>query len=84
MRNIGESASGRPLEFSEHYIQYKLRLKTASIFSWTLLAYAYNLSYLGGQAQEDCGSKPAQTNCSGDPHLKKTLHEKGLVEWFKV
>jgi hypothetical protein len=34
--------------------------------------------------QEDCGSKPARANSSTRPYLKKTLHKKRLVEWFKV
>jgi hypothetical protein len=46
-----------------------------------LVAHACNPSYSGGRDQEDHGSKPAQVN---RPYLEKTLHKKGLVEWFKV
>jgi hypothetical protein len=47
-------------------------------------AHTCNPSYSGGRDQEDCSSKPAQANSFRDPILKKTLHKKGLVEWFMV
>jgi hypothetical protein len=50
-----------------------------------LVAHAYNPSNSGGRDQEDCGSKPAQANSSGDPILKKLfIKKKGLLEWLKV
>jgi hypothetical protein len=48
------------------------------------VAHACNLSYLGGRDWEDRNSKPAWANSSQHPSSKKTLHEKGLVEWLKV
>jgi hypothetical protein len=41
-------------------------------------------SYSGGRDQEVGSLKPAWANSSSDPILKKTLHKKGLVEWFKM
>jgi hypothetical protein len=52
--------------------------------SWVPVAHAYNPSYSGGRDQEDLSSKPAQENSSQDLYLKKTHHNKGLVEWLKV
>jgi hypothetical protein len=34
--------------------------------------------------QEDCGSKPAQSNSSRDSISKKPVTKIGLMEWFKV
>jgi hypothetical protein len=48
------------------------------------VAHACNPSYLVGRDQEDRNSKPAWANLLKDPILKKTYHEKGLVEWLKV
>jgi hypothetical protein len=48
------------------------------------VAHACNPNYSGGRDQEDRSSKPAKTNTSGDPILKKIFHKKGLVEWLKV
>jgi hypothetical protein len=58
-------------------------IKTGMI-SWALVAHACNPSCSGGRDQEDQGSKPAQGNSLQDPILKKTYHQKGLVEWLKV
>jgi hypothetical protein len=52
--------------------------------SQALVAHACNPNYSGGRDQEDRSSKPAKTNTSGDPILKKIFHKKGLVEWLKV
>jgi hypothetical protein len=49
-----------------------------------LVAHSYNPSYLGGRDQEDCSSKPAWVNSTGDPILKKPITEVGLVDWLKV
>jgi hypothetical protein len=54
--------------------------------SWAPVAHTCNPSYSGGIDQEDCGLKPAQTNSSMRPYLKKrkkTFTEKGLAEWLK-
>jgi hypothetical protein len=51
---------------------------------WAPVAYAYNPSYSGSRDQEDSSSKPTQANSLQDPISKKTYHNKGLVEWFKV
>jgi hypothetical protein len=48
------------------------------------VAQVCNPSYLGGRDQEDLGSKPAQATSLRDSYLEKSLHKKGLVEWFKV
>jgi hypothetical protein len=48
------------------------------------VAHACNPSYSGGRDQEDFGSKPACTNNSKDPILKKKNHKIGLVEGLKV
>jgi hypothetical protein len=48
-----------------------------------LVAHACNPSYSGGRDQ-DSDLKPAWANSSHDPILKKTQHEKGLMEWLKV
>jgi hypothetical protein len=37
-----------------------------------------------GREQKDQGSRPAQANSSQHPILKKTLHNKGLVEWLNL
>jgi hypothetical protein len=58
--------------------------KKVSIAGCQGLAHVCNPSYSGGNDQEDRGSKPAQVNGLKDPILKKILHKKGLVEWFKV
>jgi hypothetical protein len=47
-------------------------------------AVAYNPSYSGSRAQEDCSSKPARTNSSRDPVSKKSITKIGLVEWLKM
>jgi hypothetical protein len=47
------------------------------------MASACNPSYSGGRDQEDCSSKPAWANSSGDP-VSKTLRKNGLVEWLQV
>jgi hypothetical protein len=39
------------------------------------VAHTYNPSYSGGRDQEDCSSKPAPANSSGDPISRKTLHK---------
>jgi hypothetical protein len=39
--------------------------------------YACNPTYSGGRHQEDHGLKPARTNSSQDPILKKPIMEKG-------
>jgi hypothetical protein len=51
-----------------------------------LVAHAYNLSYLGGSNQEDCGLKPAQAAQDFvNPYLKKSFTKIELVvEWLKV
>jgi hypothetical protein len=49
-----------------------------------LVAHACNSSYSGDRDQEDCGSKPSWAKSSVRLYLEKTLHKKGLVEWFKV
>jgi hypothetical protein len=49
-----------------------------------LVAHTCIPSYSGGRDQEDLGSKPAWANSLRDPISKKTLHKKGLVEWFKL
>jgi hypothetical protein len=38
-----------------------------------LVAHTCDPSYLGGRDQEDCCLKPAQTNSSRDPILKKPI-----------
>jgi hypothetical protein len=48
------------------------------------VAHTYNPSYSEGRDQEDHGSKPAQAKSSVRPHLGKSLHKKGLVEWLKM
>jgi hypothetical protein len=52
------------------------------------VAHACNPSYSGSRDQEDCNSKPTQSNSSQDSipkkKKKKTIREKGLVEWLKV
>jgi hypothetical protein len=48
--------------------------------SQVLVAHAYNPSYSVGRDQEDHSLKPALVNSSRDPILKKTHHQKGLVE----
>jgi hypothetical protein len=53
--------------------------------SWAPVAHTYNPSYSRGRDQEDCSSKPACSNSSERPYLKKTHHGKGLVgQWLKV
>jgi hypothetical protein len=47
------------------------------------VVYACNSSYLGGEDQEDHGSKPAQANNSQDPISKKTHHKKDVDSGFK-
>jgi hypothetical protein len=47
------------------------------------VAHACNPSYSGGRDQEDCSSKPAQTNTSRDP-IEKPFIKIGLVKWLKV
>jgi hypothetical protein len=46
------------------------------------VAHTCNPSYSGVKDQEDCNSKPAQTD-SLRPFLKNIQSKKGLVEWFK-
>jgi hypothetical protein len=58
----------------------KLKKKKSRV----LMAHACNPSYSGDRDQEDRSSKPAQTNRSRRPYLKKSLHKKGLAEWLKV
>jgi hypothetical protein len=48
----------------------------------TLVAYAYNPSYLGGRDQEDQGSNTAKQFMR--PYLEKLFTKIGLVEWLKV
>jgi hypothetical protein len=48
------------------------------------VAHACNPSYSGGRDQEDHGSKPAQTNSSQDPILKKLITKIGLMKWLTV
>jgi hypothetical protein len=48
------------------------------------VAHAYNPSYSTGRDQEDCGSKPDQTNSSARPYLEKPFTKIGLVGWLKV
>jgi hypothetical protein len=52
------------------------------ILSQVLMAHACNPSHSVGRDQEDCGLKPV--NSFRDPILKKTHHQKGLVNWLKV
>jgi hypothetical protein len=52
--------------------------------SQVLVAHTCNPSYSGGRDQEDCGSKPTLGKWFSRPHLKKSHHKKGLVEWLKV
>jgi hypothetical protein len=40
------------------------------------VAHACNSRYSRGRDQEDCSSKPAQGNSSGDPISEKTHHKK--------
>jgi hypothetical protein len=42
------------------------------------VAHACNSSYSRGSDQDDLGSKPAQTNSSKDPILKKPITKKGV------
>jgi hypothetical protein len=49
-----------------------------------MVAHPYNPGNSGSRDQEDGGLKPAWANSSQDPILKKTYHEKGLVEWLIV
>jgi hypothetical protein len=58
------------------YLKYVKQLGT--------VAHACNPSYSGDKAQEDQGSKTAQTNSSPDPILKNLITQKGLVKWFKM
>jgi hypothetical protein len=44
--------------------------------NWRLVTHAYNPSYLGGWAQEDRGSRPAQAKSSQDPPISKITREK--------
>jgi hypothetical protein len=53
------------------------------IVSWMLMPHACNRGYSGGRDQ-NCSSKLAWANSSGDPILKKTFQKKGLVEWPKM
>jgi hypothetical protein len=48
------------------------------------VAYACNLSYLGGRDQEDHGWKPEQANSFVRPYLEKPFTKIGPVEWLKV
>jgi hypothetical protein len=66
--------------------QQKQRHREVRNLNWMpgTVAHTCNPSYSGGRDQEDRGSKPAQFNSSRDPILKKTHHQKGLVEWLKV
>jgi hypothetical protein len=52
-------------------------------FSWVLVAHTCNPSCSGGRDQENCSSKPARTNSSWDPILKKKKSQKraGGVAW---
>jgi hypothetical protein len=43
-----------------------------------------NPSYSGGRDQEDCSSKPAQSNSLQDPISKKPVTKIGLVEWLRM
>jgi hypothetical protein len=52
--------------------------------TWAQVSHACNPSNSGNRFQEDHGSKPAWAKSLQDPHLEKTLLEKGLMEWFKV
>jgi hypothetical protein len=52
--------------------------------SWALVAHDCNPSYSGGRDQEDCSSKPAWTNNSTRPYLKKPFTKIGLVGRLKV
>jgi hypothetical protein len=46
------------------------------------VAYACNLSYLGGRHQENGDLRPAQENSLQD-HISNTQHKKRLEEWLK-
>jgi hypothetical protein len=48
------------------------------------VADACNPSYVGDRNREDRGSKLAWASSPRDPILKKTLHNKGLMEWLRV
>jgi hypothetical protein len=50
----------------------KFTILKYTVFSWVLVAHAYNPSYSGGRDQE----KLAWTNSSWDPISKKTHHKK--------
>jgi hypothetical protein len=50
--------------------------KEREIYSWALVAHTCNPSYSGGRDQEDHNLKPAQTNTSQDPILKKTSQKR--------
>jgi hypothetical protein len=52
-------------------------------WSWAPVVHSCNPSYSRGRDQEDCGSKPAQTNSSKTLSWKNH-HKKELVEWLKV
>jgi hypothetical protein len=59
-------------------IHFTLCLKLAA--SQALVAHSYNPRYSGGRDQEDLGSKQIVKRT----YLEKTLHKRGLAEWFKV
>jgi hypothetical protein len=69
---------GQPVQKVRLYLKNKQR-------SQALVAHAYNPSYSGGRDQEDRGSVPVLANSLRErSYLKKTLHKKELVKWFKV
>jgi hypothetical protein len=48
-----------------------------------LVAHACNPSYSGGKDQEDHSLRPAQANCSRDPHLQNKQRKNGLEVLLK-
>jgi hypothetical protein len=44
------------------------------------VTHTYNTGYLGGREQEDCLSRPAKANSSGDPILKYPKRASRVVE----
>jgi hypothetical protein len=52
--------------------------------SQALEAHTCNPRYSGGRNEEKCSLKPAQANSFQDPILRKTHHQRGLVEWLKL
>jgi phosphate/sulfate permease len=58
---VHQPSKCKTLSSKPQYKKKKKKKKINTIFSWMLVAHAYNPSYSGGRDKEDQGLKPAQT-----------------------